>query len=102
MFVKYLVILVPDFKGDISIDMGIKSTMEYLMTHPNNCEINYTWDAQVDFMISKYLKESGQKPLKGLTLRAYKEKLTMSIIIKYIFNRYYGLEKIYTILKKIK
>ena len=94
--------VVPEFKSNIKFEDGIKDTIAYFRSEPQIRNIAYGWDARMDWLVAKYVKENklDKALIKKCRLSAYKEKLTFKQKLAYITNRYGFIRKTMGILKR--
>lgn len=94
--------VVPEFKSTIKFEDGIKDTIAYFRSEPQIRNIAYGWDARMDWLVAKYVKENNldRTLLKNCRLSAYKEKLTFKQKFAYITNRYGFIRKAMGVLKR--
>jgi len=76
---------VPDFNANTLFEQGVENAINYYL---NNKKINYSWDAQIDYIIGAYLKEKEEKA--NIYLNSYQTKLTHKEKWTYLVNRYYS------------
>lgn len=96
---------VPEFNASTKFEDGIKETIQYYKEHPEIQGIDYSWDAKIDSVISKYYKSIKKKDYdkNKLTIKSYNTKLNLKEKIKYTTYRnmfiYKSIKKIKNIIK---
>lgn len=75
---------VPEYKANTVFEEGIEDAINYYMD--KNKKINYAWDAQVDYVISKHLRKNAKK--EKIYINNYDKKMSFKEKREYIINRY--------------
>ncbi len=96
--------VVKEFSAPIKFEDGIKETIEYYRNNKDMQEIDYTWDARIDNLIKRYYSSIKKKDYnrKKLTIKSYKNKLTIKNRIQYFIGKHEYLYEFLIVLKKIK
>lgn len=93
---------VPEFNPKIKFKDGIKETINYYNSNPNEKKIDYLWDGKIDRTIEKYYKKNKIRYDKDkLSLKGYNEKLSNKDKIYYTIGRNKILCYTLKILKKV-
>lgn len=75
--------VVPEYKANTMFEDGIEDAINYYI---NKKKVNYAWDAQVDYAISRYLKKSAKN--QHIYMHDYNQKMKFKNKVEYIINRY--------------
>ena len=96
--------VVKEFNAPIKFEDGIKETIKYYRNNKDMQEIDYTWDARIDHLIERYYRSIKKKDYnrKKLTIKSYKNKLTVRNRIQYFVGKHEYLYEFLIVLKKIK
>ena len=90
------------FNPKIKFKDGIKETINYYNSNPNEKKIDYLWDGKIDRTIEKYYKKNKIRYDKDkLSLKGYNEKLSNKDKIYYTIGRNKILCYTLKILKKV-
>jgi len=98
-----LLSIIPKFEFNIPFSNGIADTIDYYFDNPHKQIVNYKWDAKIDNMISKYLKQHPKIKIdkSTISIKAYKNKLGIKEKIIYTVYRNDVTLGIIRIIKKI-
>lgn len=75
---------VPNFEANTSFEEGIEQSIKYYLY--KKTKINYSWDAQIDRIIGRYLGKNARN--EKIFINDYSKKMNNTEKKEYIMNRY--------------